>query len=47
MLFIKQKKDAKQTWKSNENDTETADTRKRIRLGNSSNDFHRQVFWVL
>jgi hypothetical protein len=26
MLFIKQKKDAKQTWKSNENDTETADT---------------------
>jgi hypothetical protein len=29
---------------SNENDTETADTRKRIRLGfNSSNDFHRQV----
>lgn len=43
-VIYKTKRDAKQTWKSNENDTETADTRKRIRLGfNSSNDFHRQV----
>ncbi|SEB06890.1 Por secretion system C-terminal sorting domain-containing protein [Flavobacterium gillisiae] len=43
-VIYKTKKDVKQTWKSNENDTETADTSKRIRLGfNSHNDFHRQV----
>jgi hypothetical protein len=43
MLFIKQRKMQNKPG-SNENDTETADTRKRIRLGfNSSNDFHRQV----
>jgi uncharacterized repeat protein (TIGR01451 family) len=43
-VMFKTKRDAKQTWKSNANDTETADTHKSIRLGfNSYNDFHRQV----
>jgi hypothetical protein len=46
-VIYKTKRKMQTTWKSNENDTETADTRKRIRLGfNSSNDFHRQVYWV-
>jgi hypothetical protein len=46
MLFIKQRERCKTNLEVNENDTETADTRKRIRLGfNSPNDFHRQVYW--
>lgn len=43
-VMFKTKKEAKQLWKSNENDVEIEDNRKRIRLGfNSYNDFHRQI----
>ena len=43
-VLYKTAKSKKQEWRSNDNDEEIADTRKRVRLGfNSSDDFHRQI----